>query len=141
MRLRDRMAPGTQCLARCGYGRYAAACDSASWHRASWHRVTAYLGDVSQLDLARYIRPGDTVAWGQACAEPLSLTEALADQRKALGGVRCFAGISAVLRPEHCDYLSVTSYTAAGANRALAEAGALDILAAHYSDLPGLLSA
>jgi acyl-CoA hydrolase len=103
--------------------------------------VTVYLGDVSQLDLARYIRPGNTVAWGQACAEPLSLVEALTDQRKALGGVRCFAGISAVLRPEHCDYLSVTSYTAAGANRALAEAGGLDILAAHYSDLPALLSA
>jgi len=100
-----------------------------------------HIGDVSGLDLARYIRPGDTVAWGQACAEPLTLTEALAEQRKQLGGVRCFTGISSstAVRPEHCDYLSFASYTAAGANRALVEAGDLDILAAHYSDLPGIL--
>jgi acyl-CoA hydrolase len=105
------------------------------------HRATQLSDDVFELDLARYIRPGDTVAWGQACAEPLTLTEALADQRSRLGGVRCFTGISssAALRPEHCDYLSFASYTAAGANRALADAGALDILAAHYSDLPGIL--
>ncbi len=103
--------------------------------------MTQHVGDVAGLDLARYIRPGDTVAWGQACAEPLTLTEALAGQRKQLGGVRCFTGISSssALRPEHCDYLSFVSYTGAGANRALVQAGALDILAAHYSDLPGIL--
>jgi len=78
------------------------------------------------------------VAWGQACAEPLTLTEILAEQRQRLGGIRCFTGISsspAVCR-EHCDYLSFTSYTAAGANRALAQASALDILPVHYSKLP-----
>ncbi len=100
--------------------------------------MTTYLGDVSELDLASYIRPGDTVAWGQACAEPLTLTEALAEQRRRLGGIRCFTGISssAAVRRENCDHLSFASYTAAGANRALAKAGALDILAAHYSELP-----
>jgi acyl-CoA hydrolase len=100
--------------------------------------LTTYLGDVSELDLASYIRPGDTVAWGQACAEPLTLTEALAEQRHRLGGVQCFTGISssAALHPENCDCLSFTSYTAAGANRALVQAGALDILAVHYSELP-----
>jgi acyl-CoA hydrolase len=100
--------------------------------------LTTYLGDVSELDLARYIRPGDTVVWGQACAEPLTLADALAEQRQHLAGIRCFTGISssAALRPENCDYLSFASYTAAGANRALARAGALDILAAHYSELP-----
>ena len=103
--------------------------------------MTTYLGDVSDLDLASYIRPGDTVAWGQACAEPLTLTGALIEQREQLAGVRCFTGVSAALRPEHCDHLSVTSYTAAGANRALARAGALDILAAHYSELPAILAA
>jgi acyl-CoA hydrolase len=103
--------------------------------------VTARLRDVSDLDLASYIRPGDAVAWGQACAEPVTLVEALTEQRQRLGGIRCFTGISAVLRPEHCDYLSVTSYTAAGGNRALVEAGTLDILAAHYSELPAILGA
>jgi len=104
--------------------------------------VTTRVGRLVVPDLARYIRPGDLVAWGQGCAEPLTLTEALADQRKQLGGVRCFTGISspAAVRPEHCDYLSFSSYTAAGANRALAEAGLLDIVPCHYSRLPEILS-
>ncbi|MGO8961787.1 MAG: acetyl-CoA hydrolase/transferase family protein [Streptosporangiaceae bacterium] len=93
------------------------------------------------LDLTRYIRPGDLVAWGQACAEPVTLTATLADQRKQLGGVRCFAGISssAAVHPDHADYLAFTSYTAAGANRALSAAGALEILPCHYSELPHIL--
>ncbi len=103
--------------------------------------MTTEIGDIAALDLARYIRPGDTVAWSQACAEPLTLTQALADQRKALGGVRCFTGISSspAVRPENCDHLSFASYTAAGANRALRAAGLLDILPSHYSDLPRIL--
>jgi acyl-CoA hydrolase len=103
--------------------------------------MTADISDAAALDLARYIRPGAMVAWGQGCAEPLTLTETLAAQRKQLGGVRCFAGISttAAVRPEHCDYLSFSSYTAAGANRALSEAGLLDIVPCHYSQLPDIL--
>ncbi len=103
--------------------------------------MTAEISDAAALDLARYIRPGAMVAWGQGCAEPLTLTEALAAQRKQLGGVRCFAGISttAAVRPEHCDYLSFSSYTAAGANRVLSEAGLLDIVPCHYSQLPDIL--
>jgi len=96
--------------------------------------VTEEVGDAAALDLARYIGPGALVAWGQGCAEPLTL----AGQRHRLGGVRCFSGIStaAAVRPEHCDYLSFSSYTAAGANRALSEAGLLDIVPCHYSQLP-----
>ena len=103
--------------------------------------MTAHLTGAGDLDLARYVRPGALVAWGQGCAEPLTLTEALAGQRQQLGGVRCFAGIStaAAVRPEHCDYLSFSSYTAAGANRALSEAGLLDIVPCHYSQLPEIL--
>ena len=104
--------------------------------------MTTEISDVAALDLARYIGPGAMVAWGQACAEPLTLTEALADQRKQLGGVRCFTGISSspAVRPENCDYLTFTSYTAAGANRALSQAGLLDIVPSHYSRLPEILS-
>ena len=103
--------------------------------------MIAEISDADALDLARYVRPGALVAWGQGCAEPLTLTEALAGQRQQLGGVRCFAGIStaAAVRPEHCDYLSFSSYTAAGANRALSEAGLLDIVPCHYSQLPEIL--
>jgi hypothetical protein len=48
--------------------------------------MTAEISDPAPLDLARYIRPGAPVAWGQGCAEPLTLTEALAAQRQQLGG-------------------------------------------------------
>jgi len=104
--------------------------------------VTTEIGDIGALDLRRHIRPGDTVAWGQACAEPITLTEALADQRKLLGGVRCFTGISSspAVRPESCDHLTFVSYSAAGANRALWQAGALEILPCHYSQLPRILA-
>jgi acyl-CoA hydrolase len=104
--------------------------------------VTTETGDVGALELRRLIRPGDTIAWGQACAEPVTLTQALADQRHQLGGVRCFTGISSspAVRPEHCDYLTFVSYSAAGANRALRQAGALDILPCHYSQLPQILT-
>jgi len=103
--------------------------------------MTAEIADITELDLARYIRPGDTIAWGQACAEPLSLVEALAQQRERLGGVRCFTGISntGTLRPEHGDWLSFVSYSAAESNRALRAAGVLDILPCHYSQLPAIL--
>lgn len=103
--------------------------------------TTIEIEDARDLDLAAWIRPGDLVAWSQACAEPLTLTEALAAQRGRLGGIRCFTGVSSspAVRPEHCDYLSFVSYTAAGANRALSTAGVLDILPCHYSDLPRIL--
>ncbi len=103
--------------------------------------MTTETDGIGSLDLTRYIRPGDLVVWGQGSAEPLSLAEALADQRKQLGGVRCFTGVSssAAVCPEHCDYLSFASYSGAGANRSLAAAGALDVLPAHYSELPRIL--
>jgi acyl-CoA hydrolase len=100
------------------------------------------LSSADALDLARYVKPGALVAWGQACAEPLTLTGALAAQRAQLGGVRCFAGHSgsSALRPEYGDCLSFASYSAAGANGALSRAGVLDIVPSHYSELPRLLS-
>lgn len=105
--------------------------------------MTTELGDIGLLDLDRYIQPGDTVVWGQACAEPVTLTTALAAQRGRLGGIRCFTGIcgTAAVRPEYADHLTFLSYTAAGANRTLAAAGALSILPCHYSQLPAVLSA
>lgn len=97
---------------------------------------------VEDLDLRRYVRPGDTVVWGQACAEPLTLTEALVAQRARLGGVRCFLGIGAsdTLRPEHADHLSFLGYGTGGTYRALARSGVLDVLPVHFSQLPALIS-
>ncbi len=96
------------------------------------------------IDLAPHIRPGDTVLWGQAHAQPLTLIQALVDQRARFGGrVRVFLGIGHqlehVLKPEHADHLDFFGYCGAGSNRTLLRAGAMDILPAHYSELPRLI--
>src|SRR5205823_4519332 len=46
---------------------------------------------------------------------------------------------SGLLQPEHADHLRFTSYCGTGTNRALAEAGVLDILPAPYSQLGPLI--
>ena len=96
------------------------------------------------VDLASVIRPGDGIIWGQACAEPQTLVEALVEQRAALGkahGLRAFIGssYSGIVKPEHADHLRLSSYCGTGANRALADAGVLDIVPAPYSQLGALI--
>ncbi len=91
------------------------------------------------LDLARHVRPGDTVVWGQACAEPRALTRALVDSGIP---VRCFVGIpvSSSVAGELPGSIEVISYCGTGTNAALHAAGRLDVLPVHYSSLPALLS-
>ena len=95
------------------------------------------------VDLASLIRPGDGILWGQACAEPQTLVEALVGQRSAFSGASVFLGssYSAIVKPEHADHLRLVSYCGTGTNRALAEAGVLDILPAPYSQLGNLIRA
>jgi acetyl-CoA hydrolase len=45
------------------------------------------------VELARWIRPGDGVVFGQACAEPQTLVEALIEQRAAFSGATLFLGV------------------------------------------------
>ena len=96
---------------------------------------------MSEFDLSRWIRPGDTVAWGQANGEPLGLIDALVEQRRHLARLRLFLGIGGARRltPEHADAFDFLAYCGSGSNRALAEAGVLDILPSHYSQLPALI--
>lgn len=93
------------------------------------------------LDLTRFIRSGDTVMWGQSHAEPLELIGRLLEQRHEIGRVRLFLGIGlgAGLTPEHADTFDYLSYCGTGSNRALSEAGVLDILPVHYSRLAALV--
>lgn len=95
----------------------------------------------SMVDLARVVRPGDGIVWGQACAEPQTLVEALVSQRASLGRVGCFLGssYSGIVKPEHADHLALSSYCGIGTNRALVDAGALEILPAPYSQLGPLI--
>jgi acetyl-CoA hydrolase len=93
------------------------------------------------VELSSVIRPGDGILWGQACAEPQTLVEALVSQRGRLGGVGCFLGssYSGIVKAEHADDLTLSSYCGIGTNRALADAGVLGILPVPYSQLGSLI--
>lgn len=91
-------------------------------------------------DLRSVVRPGDTIVCGQACAEPQTLLEALVAQRGSLKGCSLFVGssYSGIVKPAHADHLRLRSYCGTGTNRALADAGVLEILPAPYSQLGAL---
>ncbi|MDN7653620.1 acetyl-CoA hydrolase/transferase C-terminal domain-containing protein [Burkholderia multivorans] len=78
--------------------------------------------------------------WGQSHAEPVTLMRALVAQRHSFKRIRVFLGIGLadVLTPEHADAIDFLAYCGSGANRKLARANVLDILPAHYSQLPEL---
>lgn len=99
--------------------------------------------DLEQLHFPAWVRPGDTVAWGQCSAEPVSLTGRLMAQRHAIGGrFAVFIGATwaDTLQPHHADVVDFRSYCGAANNRRLAEAGVLDILPAHYSSFEQLFA-
>ncbi|WP_312159011.1 acetyl-CoA hydrolase/transferase C-terminal domain-containing protein [Acinetobacter sp.] len=99
------------------------------------------ISDLSALDWKKYIQPNDLVVWGQAQAEPLSLTRHLMQHRHQLACFKVFLGIShyATCGVEHTDVINFGSYCGAGSNRALAKANQLDIFPSHYSTLSNLL--
>ena len=100
---------------------------------------------LENLDFSQLVRRGDLVCWGQGPAEPLPLTQKLMEQRHDIGSFNCFIGISwsDTPNPEFTDAVNFVSYCAAGTNRKLAEAGALEIYPQQYSRmadfLPGLV--
>ena len=98
--------------------------------------------ELNALDLGALVRPGDTVMWGQADAEPLPLTQALMAQRHAIGRFNAFLGISYsdTLKAEYADCIRFSGYAGTGGNRTLAKAGKLDILPCHYSHLHQLMA-
>jgi acyl-CoA hydrolase len=93
------------------------------------------------MQLAQWIRPGDGVIFGQACAEPQTLVEALVAQRREYSGATLFMGVnwSGSVKPEHADHLRLSAYCGSGHNRKLADAGVLDIHPHPYSQLAGLI--
>lgn len=95
--------------------------------------------DSRSVDLRPYVRQGDTIMWAQAQGQPLSLIKALLKQRHDIGQMQVFLGIGFALEDvvtaEHADVIRFYSYCAAGSNRVLMHAGALDILPIHYSEI------
>lgn len=98
--------------------------------------------DPAAPDLSGLVRPGDHVLWGQAAGEPPSLVEALVVQRRALGPLSVFlgTGLGRALRPEHADRIRMRGLGGLGTARALASAGALEVLPLHGGQVGRLLA-
>jgi acyl-CoA hydrolase len=90
---------------------------------------------LDAIDWAALVRPGDLVAWGQSCAEPVALTASLLEARAAIGGFRAFVGISNSpnVDPKYTDHVSFSSYCGTGNNQRLGDK--LEILPIHYAKL------
>lgn len=89
---------------------------------------------AADIDLSRFVRPGDTVLWGQGAGEPLTLTAALAEQAEQLGGVTGFVGLTYNPRLA-ARGLRLRSYGALGTAADIP----LDVVSCHMSALPYLL--
>jgi acyl-CoA hydrolase len=94
------------------------------------------------LDLARYLRPGDGVWWGQGSAEPEPLVNALLDQADAIGPLRAFSGLTwnERLAGRLPQALTVLSYGGLGQLRGLSRHGSLEVVPCHYSALPRMFA-
>src|SRR4051794_41157439 len=97
---------------------------------------------AEDLDFARFVRSGDTVVCGQGIAEPVTLTSALVAQRASIGRFSMFLGptFSTTFNVEQADTIALISWCGTGSNAKLHAANALDIVPAHYSDLPLLFA-
>lgn len=90
------------------------------------------------LDLRAHVRPGDGVWWSQAGAEATPLVDALLDQFPGIGPLRGFGGLTFNPRLRDVpDGLTLVSYGAMGELR---RAHGLEIVPAHYSQLPRLFA-
>ncbi|RZL91602.1 MAG: acetyl-CoA hydrolase/transferase family protein [Variovorax sp.] len=100
------------------------------------------LDRIEDIDFTTLVCSGDTVVCAQGLAEPVSLTRRLVEQRSDIGAFNVFLGasFSNEFRPEHADAITFRSYCGTGANAALSAATVLDIVPAHYSDLPRLFT-
>lgn len=96
---------------------------------------------AGELDLRQFVRRGDQILWGQACGEPLSLTEALVAQRAAIGLASVFlgSGFSTTLQPEHADFLHMSGIGGIGTHRRLTAAGKLAVVPCHVGQIAGYI--
>lgn len=98
---------------------------------------------AAELDLSRFLKPGDRVVFGQACGEPTTLVEALIEQGEAIGGLHAFiaTSFSGLFTPESARSFRLSSMGAIGALRSMTKANALDVIPVHVSQVACLIEA
>lgn len=98
---------------------------------------------AEELDLTRMLRPGDRIVLGQACGEPTTLVEALIAQGSEISGLSAFiaTSFSGLFTAGTAKSFSLSSMGAIGALRSMAEAGTLDVVPVHVSQVGPLIRA
>jgi len=101
------------------------------------------ISDVSDLDLSRFLRPGDRIVMGQACGEPITLVEALIEQGRDIGGLSAFiaTSFSGLFTPQATDGFSLSSMGAIGALRSLTKEHKLSVIPCHVSQIGPMIEA
>ena len=95
---------------------------------------------AGELDFAALIRPGDTVFWAQATAEPVLLTRLLDAQAPRCPPFRIFFTLTfgGEFSADHAN-ATVTACGGGGAGRRFFAGGAANVVPANISDLPYLI--
>jgi acyl-CoA hydrolase len=93
---------------------------------------------ADDLDLEPYIEPGDGIVWGQCCAEPVPLVDALLKLARITPDLCAFVGLSfRDLSSRIPESMRMVSYGWLGQ---LSRMERLDVVPAHFSALPGLFA-
>lgn len=98
--------------------------------------------ELDRLEFSEYLRCGDGVIWGQVTGEPTPLTRTLMAQRTDIaGGFSVFLGasFSDTVQVEHADHIRFRGIGGIAANRRLTKAGALAVVPAQISAIPGYI--
>ncbi len=97
----------------------------------------------AELDLSRYLKPGDRIVLGQACGEPSELVDALIAQGAGIGGLSAFiaTSFSGAFTPGTAGSFALSSMGAIGALRSMTKAGKLSVIPCHVSQISPLIEA
>lgn len=94
--------------------------------------------NADDLDLGPFIAPGDGIVWGQCCAEPVPLVDALLQLAPTIADLRAFVGLSfRDLSSRTPKTMRLISYGWLGQ---LSRMKRLEVVPAHFSALPGLFA-
>jgi acyl-CoA hydrolase len=98
---------------------------------------------MPDLDIAGYLRPGDTVLIGQAAAEPPVLVEKFIAAARAIGGLTAFCGytLSPAWEGVSAGRPHIKAYVAHGPLRKLSAKGLVEIVPWHYSRIEEYITA
>lgn len=98
---------------------------------------------ISAYDAVKLVRDGETIVLPTGCAEPGTLMAALDERCKEFNGVTVARLLqfckSGYINPDTIEHIRHLAYFVGGATRIGAQAGWVDVLPCHFSELPSLL--